>query len=173
MALTELFRVCTKVSEGKKKLEWGGGDGKIQKRKRSQRMKTEVGHQFGRHFAVIYKRWRYFIPRDSAVPFLRIYPMEFVPQMPGNVNKKFIAACFVITENWKHLKCPSTSEGINCGIRWNTNEQEKWTTVMWNNMNEFLKRTAEQRKPGRRKYILYDSMHINFKVEKRELLYIF
>lgn len=30
-------------------------------------------------------------------------------------------------------------------------------------MDEFLKHTADQRKPGRRKYILYDSIHINFK----------
>lgn len=58
-----------------------------------------------------------FIPHDSAVPFLRIYPTEFVPYMAGNMNGKFIAVWFVIIENWKQPKNPSTVEGINCRIQ--------------------------------------------------------
>lgn len=65
-----------------------------------------------------------FIPHDSAVPFLRIYPMEFVPHMPGNMNRKFIAVWFVIIENWDQPKHSSTVEGINCRIQWNTKQQE-------------------------------------------------
>lgn len=44
----------------KKKKSGGGGEcvciGKLQKRKKRERMKNDVDHRFGQQFAIIYKR---------------------------------------------------------------------------------------------------------------------
>ena len=58
---------------------------------------------------------------------LDIYPRELrtcahtktFPQM-------FIAALFVITQNWKQLRCPSMTEWLNYGsaIQWNTTQKQ-------------------------------------------------
>ena len=48
----------------------------------------------------------------------------------------FIAALFIIAPSWKAPRCPSSGEGINCGIftQWTAvhSTEYKWATVACN-----------------------------------------
>lgn len=68
----------------------GSGDGTIQKRKGSDisLLSSTKGGYCQAH--------------DSAVPLLRVSPMEFVPLMPGNVNRKS-RAWFVTVLETTHM----------------------------------------------------------------------
>nr|KAF6437936.1 hypothetical protein HJG59_008657 [Molossus molossus] len=53
------------------------------------------------------------LPFDPVIPLLGIYPKK--PETPVRKNictPLFIAALFIITKIWKHLKCPSVNEWI-------------------------------------------------------------
>jgi len=50
------------------------------------------------------------LPYNLATPFLGIYPREMKTDLYKNV---YGVALFIITPNWKQLKCPSAMNRLN------------------------------------------------------------
>jgi hypothetical protein len=54
---------------------------------------------------------------DSAKPILAIYPEDVPTGNKDTWSTMFIATLFIIAQNWKEPRCPSTEEWIKkkCG----------------------------------------------------------
>ena len=50
--------------------------------------------------------------QDPTIPLLGIYPKDTTSEHKGTCSAMFIAALFIITRNWKQLRCPLTEEWI-------------------------------------------------------------
>jgi hypothetical protein len=52
------------------------------------------------------------LPKNPAIPLLRMYPKDTPPCHRGTCSTMFIAALFVIARSWKQLRCSRTEEWI-------------------------------------------------------------
>lgn len=50
------------------------------------------------------------------------------------------------------------------------NNENEWARATFNNVDEFHKYNAEQKNPGKSKYILYDSVSVKSKKENESLM---
>jgi hypothetical protein len=63
------------------------------------------------NLAASQKTWNS-LPQDPAIPLLGIYSKDVLSSHKNTCSTMFIAALFIITRNWKQLRCPSTEERI-------------------------------------------------------------
>lgn len=87
------------------------------------------------------------------------------------VHQETVTALFIMTPNWILTECLSIAEciGSNNGILC-SNENE-WSTITFDNLNESHKHYNEWKKPETKEYILYVSLIKSLKTGKMKLLW--
>jgi len=72
------------------------------------------------------------LPEDPVIPLLGIYPKDVPTCNKDSCSTMFIAAIFIISRNWKQLRCPSTEEWIQ--KMWYITQchgLHRWISIHW------------------------------------------
>jgi hypothetical protein len=76
------------------------------------------------------------LPKDPAIPLLRIYPEDVPTWNKDTCSTMFIAALFIIARSWKESRCPSTEEWIQ--KMWYVFRMEYYSVIKNNEFMKFL-----------------------------------
>ena len=79
-----------------------------------------------------------FLPEDSVIPLLGIYPRDAPTYNKDTCTTMFIAALFIIARSWKEPRCPSVDEWIQ--KLWYIYTLEYYSAIRNNDFIKFLRK---------------------------------